>query len=82
MHCFWGFVSLSHSELNMGDIKRNHIYFMDDCIHADYYYKKDTGYVMGEFNLWSSTIGFYTTSFRLSYPPGIWVTPAPESSLS
>ena len=73
--------SFSLSELNVGGIKRNHIYFTDDCIHADYYYK-DTGYNMGEFNLQSSTIGFYPTRFRLTYPHGIWVTPALQSSLS
>ncbi|XVF52336.1 hypothetical protein PTKIN_Ptkin05aG0010500 [Pterospermum kingtungense] len=74
--------SLSLSELNVPGIKRNHIYFMDDCIHAEYHFKKDTGYGMGEFNLQSSTISFYPTSFRLTYPSGIWVTPALESSIS
>ncbi|KAK6275172.1 hypothetical protein POUND7_004881 [Theobroma cacao] len=74
--------SFSLSELKVGGIKRNHIYFMDDCIHADHYYKKDTGYDMGEFNLESSTIDFYPTSFRLPYQPGFWVTPALQSSLT
>ena len=79
---FWGLSqSFSLSELNVGSIKRNHINSMDGCIHADYYYK-DTGYNMGEFNLQSSTIGFYPTRFRLTYPHGIWVTPALQSSLS
>ncbi|OMO77327.1 hypothetical protein CCACVL1_15081 [Corchorus capsularis] len=68
--------SFSLSELNVGGIKRNHIYFMDDCIYADYYYKKKTGYDMGDFNFGSSTIDFYPTSFRLPYLPGFWVTPA------
>ncbi|XP_022772099.1 F-box protein At2g26160-like [Durio zibethinus] len=63
--------SFSLSELNEGGIKRNHVYFMADSIHADYYYKKR--YDMGEFNLQSSTIGFYPTSFRLTYPPRIWI---------
>ncbi|TYH59076.1 hypothetical protein ES332_D08G198800v1 [Gossypium tomentosum] len=79
---FWGLSqSFSLLESSLEGIKRNHIHFGDDCIHANYYYK-NKGYDRGEFNLKSSTIGFYPTNFKLAYPPRIWVSLALQSDLS